>query len=113
MTDPLIALSLKFIEQGGLWVLLGVLLLGLGLGVLSIRGLFKCYVEVQEMRVKEAREMNDKMVVALEATRVATDNMTRAVENNARVAEANGMNVVTLRESIEGLSRILSGRRTR
>ena len=111
--DPVLSLAVRFIEQGGIWVLVGFIVLLLGISVWAVRRLFDAYERVQEARVTENRTTAEKAIAAVEAARVSTEATTRAVELNAQVSEAHRLTLSAIKDSVDALSRALSDRSRR
>src|SRR5688500_12754225 len=108
LADPVLAIAAKFIEQGGLWVVLAFIVVLLALAVWSVRRLFDAYEKVQEARVSETQEIANKAIAAVEAARISTEATTRAIEVNANVSAANKMTIEARKMSVDALARAIT-----
>jgi ABC-type transporter Mla subunit MlaD len=120
VNDPIIGLALKFVEQGGLYVLLAIYVLQTAITVWGFRALFNALEEcttrttkIQDGRVEDMRQIVDRAVQAIEVQRSANDATARAAEANARLTQAQGTTIDALKEAISELTRAVfeTGRR--
>ena len=107
MSDPIIGLALKFVEQGGLYVLLAIYVLQTAITVWGFRALFKSLEEcvtrttkIQDDRIADMRQINERAIQVIEAQRVANEAATRAAEANGRLTQANNTAIELLTRTI-------------
>jgi hypothetical protein len=111
MAETLITVAVKFIEQGGLYALLGLFVLMMAAGGLVTAKLFNAYAAAQEARISENRALAERAITALETVKTSIDAATKAAEVNAGVSEANRSTIESFRETLEALMRALLDRR--
>lgn len=110
MTETLVPIAVKFLEEGGLYALLGVYLMSLALGGVIVVALFNRYAASQEARIKEGREMSDKAITALIEVKGTIDAATRVAEVNSRLSEANRNTIEGFRSGMEAILRSMADR---
>lgn len=95
-SSPLIALSLKFLEEGGLYIVLGLYLLQTGAMAFAILWFASRYEKCWSDRVLELK----CVITAINETKASIEDFIKAAEANTSVSEANRNTLVTLNDLV-------------
>jgi hypothetical protein len=109
--DPVTGLALKFLEQGGLYVVLGLYLLQCGATYLVVRRLYADCQRHQQVHMDDLRAVGTDAVRAMDAQRAANESATRAAEANYTLTTSQGTLLGALGDAVENLTRAVMDRR--